>query len=213
MTPKVELKKRDQARYMSLQTKFLLGLAAILVFFSALASTTIYYFQKKSLEDEAYQKSELVMTVMAANRSYVREVLRPKMYSILGQDDFILEAMSSSYISRNVMERFNENLYDFTYRRVAVNARNPDYEADEREIEMIQFFTDNPATDEWQGIVEKDERRYFMRYRPVYAEQSCAHCHGKPEEAPKEVLEMYGNERGFYSTVGKEKSKTSIKPF
>jgi PAS domain S-box-containing protein len=198
MTAKEQQRKQDQARYTRLQTKFLLGLAAILIFFSALASTTIYFFQKKSLEDEAYQKTELVMMAMAANRSYVREILRPKMYEKLSQDDFLLEAMSSSYISRNVMERFNENLYNFIYRRVAINARNPDYEADEREIEMIHYFTENPAIEEWQGIIDKGEQRYFMRYRPVYAKSSCNHCHGKPEEAPKEIIEMYGRERGFY---------------
>jgi PAS domain S-box-containing protein len=191
----------EQTRYTSLQTKFLLGLAAILVLFSALASTTIYFHQKKALEDEAYQKSELVMTAMAANRSYVREVLRPRMYEKLGPDDFLLEAMSSSYISRNVMERFNKNLYDFSYRRVAINARNPDYEADEREIEMINYFTDNPAVEEWQGIIEKDDHRYFMRYRPVYAKPSCRHCHGRPEEAPREIIELYGNTRGFYREI------------
>ncbi len=202
MTAKGTKPGLEQGRYTSLQTKFLLGLAAILVFFSALASTTIYYFQKKSLEDEAYQKTELVMTAMAANRSYVREELRPRMYAELGQDAFILEAMSSSYISRKVMERFNQDLHDFIYRRVAVNARNPDYEADVREIEMIRYFADNPAIEEWQGIIEQDEHRYFMRYRPVYSEQSCSHCHGRPEDAPKEILELYGKERGFYRDVG-----------
>ena len=202
MTAKEQQKSQAQARYTSLQTKFLLGLAAILIFFSALASTTIYYFQKKSLEDDAYQKTELVMTAMAANRGYVREVLRPRMYEELGQDVFLLEAMSSSYISRKVMERFNEDLYDFIYRRVAKNSRNPDYEANEREVEMIEYFAENPAIEEWQGIIEKEDSRYFMRYRPVYSEPSCSHCHGKPENAPKEIIELYGDKRGFYRQVG-----------
>ncbi|MGB3222034.1 MAG: DUF3365 domain-containing protein [Desulforhopalus sp.] len=201
MTANEQQKNQEQVKYTSLQTKFLLGLAAILIFFSALASITIYYFQKKSLEDEAYQKSELVMMAMAANRSYVREVLRPKMYEQLDHDDFMLEAMSSSYVSRNVMERFNENLYDFVYRRVAINARNPDYEADEQEIEMINYFAENPAIEEWQGIIEKENKRYFMRYRPVYSQASCKHCHGKPEDSPKEIIEMYGDTRGFYREV------------
>lgn len=202
MTAKEQQNGQEQARYTSLQTKFLLGLAAILIFFSALASTTIYFFQKKSLEDDAYQKTELVMTAMAANRGYVREVLRPRMYETLGQDVFLLEAMSSSYISRKVMERFNEDLYDFIYRRVAKNSRNPNYEANEREVEMIQYFAENPAIEEWQGIIEKEDHRYFMRYRPVYSEPSCSHCHGEPENAPKEIIELYGDERGFHRKVG-----------
>ncbi len=195
-------RRQEQAKYTRLQTKFLLGLAAILIFFSALASITIYYFQKKSLEEDAYQKSELVMTAMAANRSYVREVLRPKMYSILENDDFMLEAMSSSYISRNVMERFNKDFYDFIYRRVAINARNPDYEANAQEVKMIDYFSENPVVEEWKGFVEKDDLRYFMRYRPVYAEESCTRCHGDPKDAPEQIIDLYGDERGFHRQAG-----------
>lgn len=210
MSPSDLEKKQHGARYTRLQTKFLLGLAAILIFFSALASVTIYYLQKKSLEYEAYQKSELVMTAMEANRHYVREVLRPKMYETLGQDQFILQAMSSSYISRIVMERFNASIDDFTYRRVAVNARNPKYEANAKEVEMVNYFAENPAVDEWQGIVEKNGQRNFVRYKPVYWEASCAHCHGEPEDAPLEIINQYGDERGFYRETGQVYGVVSI---
>lgn len=202
MSPFELQRKKENARYTRLQTKFLIGLATILIFFSAIASITIYYLQKKSLEEDAYQRSELVMTAMAANRSYVRKVLRPKMYELLGHDQFLLEAMSSSYISRNVMEKFNDSIPDFTYRRVAINARNPDYEANDREVEMIRFFDNNPVVEEWKGFVDKDGERFFMRYRPVYTEASCTHCHGVPEKAPKEIVDKYGDNRGFNRQIG-----------
>ncbi len=210
MSPSEYEKKQDGARYTRLQTKFLLGLAAILFFFSAFASITIYFLQKKSLEEDAYQKSELVMTAMAANRSYVRQVLRPKMYEVLGHDQFILEAMSSSYISRNVMEHFNESVDNFTYRRVAINARNPDYEANSREIEMVNYFNENPVVDEWKGIVKENDQRNFVRYKPVYWEDSCTHCHGNPKDAPKEIIDLYGDSRGFYREAGKVYGVMSI---
>ncbi|BHH85965.1 c-type heme family protein [Desulforhopalus sp. 52FAK] len=210
MSTSEDEKREDGARYVRLQTKFLLGLAAILISFSAFASATIYYLQKKALEEEAYQKSELVMTAMAANRSYVRKVLRPKMYEILGHDHFILEAMSSSYISRNVMEQFNDTIDNFTYRRVAINSRNPDYEADPKEVEMIEFFDDNPSVDEWKGIVEEGGGRRFVRYKPVYWEESCNHCHGDPQSAPVEIVERYGDIRGFYREAGRVYGVVSI---
>ena len=210
MSPSEYEKKQEGARYTKLQTKFLFGLAAILIFFSAFASLTIYFLQKKSLEEDAYQKSELVMTAMAANRSYVRKVLRPKMYEVLGHDHFILESMSSSYISRNVMEHFNESVQDLTYRRVAINARNPDYEANSREIEMIKYFNENPVVDEWKGIVKENDQRNFVRYKPVYWEDSCTHCHGNPKDAPKEIIDLYGDSRGFYREAGKVYGVMSI---
>jgi signal transduction histidine kinase len=186
----------------TLQSRFLLGLAAILLLFAAVASVLIYYYQQRALEKEIYEKTELVMTTMDANQSYVREVLRPKMYTLLGDDQFILEAMSTSYISRNVMERFSTALDNFSYRRVAINARNPDYEANQLEQKMIHYFTDNPEMEEWHGIVETDSEKHFVRFQPVYTEESCTHCHGDPALAPKEVVHQYGNERGFHRTPG-----------
>ena len=192
----------NQKRNIKLQTRFLIGLATILLFFSAIASTVIYFYEINALEEEAFQKAELVMTAMEANRSYVRDILRPKMYSILDDDEFYIEAMSSSYISRSIMERFSKKIPDFTYRRVAINARNPHYEALDREREMISYFSENPAIDEWHGIVDHNKNKYFMRFKPVYFEESCSNCHGVPQNAPTQIIERYGDKRGFDHSPG-----------
>lgn len=192
------------------QTKFLLGLAAILIFFMGIASVTVYFNAKSALETEAYEKTELVMTAMAANRKYVREVLRPKMYETFKDETFILEAMSSSFISRAVMEKINHTLKDFSYRRVAVNARNPAYEANAIEADMIQKFRNHPELKEWHGIVELGKRRYYMRFQPEYFENSCTYCHGKPSDAPDKIIELYGNTRGFHRIPGKDFGLISV---
>jgi len=199
--------RKHQAR---IQTKFLSGLAAILFLFSALASTTLYYYAKKTIEIESYAKAELVMTAMEANRRYVRDVLRPKMYEVLADDTFVLEAMSSSFVSRAVMDRANLSQQNFSYRRVAINARNPHYEANPLERQMIQLFRENPQLDEWHGIVEHDAQRYFMRFKPEHFDRSCLHCHGNPQDAPDQILELYGNTRGFFREAGTVHGVTSV---
>lgn len=205
--PEQTPQRKQQAR---VQTKFLSGLAAILVLFSALASITLYYYARKTIEIESYAKAELVMTAMEANRLYVRDVLRPKMYEVLADDTFILEAMSSSFVSRAVMERANPAIENFTYRRVAVNARNPHYEANSLEAEMIEKFRQNPHLEEWHGIVEHDAQRYFMRFKPEYFDDSCLHCHGEPEAAPASIIELYGETRGFHRDAGRVHGVTSV---
>jgi hypothetical protein len=122
----------DSARLgFGLQTKFFLGLACIFLIFSAFAAGLIYMHQKRALEVETFRKTELVDGAVEAIRGYVRTTLRPTMYKRFGGDVFILEAMSTSYISRVVMDRFKDKLPQFTYRRVAINAHNPAYEANE----------------------------------------------------------------------------------
>ena len=189
-------------KYFGLQGKFLLGLAAIMLCFSAFSAGLIYFYEKNTLEDEAFRQTELVMTAVDATRAYVRQILRPKMYDELGSDDFVVEAMSSSFVSRAVMDYFKQELPEFEYRRVAINARNPSYEANEKEIEFVEYFRANPGVKEWRGIVETEKGRYFMRYKPVQFTSTCNRCHGKPHKAPQAIVNRYGSRRGFYRKIG-----------
>ncbi len=198
MKSKTDFKHFNKLRQPGAQAKFLIGLGVILLGFCILSSTLIYTYQKHTLEEEAFRKANLVMTVVRAARSYVKDILRPKMYEIVGHDKFIIEAMSTSYISRSIMERFNSELPAFEYRRVSINARNPDFEANELEVGMIQYFRSHPEERNWQGIIKVNGERYFMRFSPVYFEESCLHCHGDPQQAPQTIIDMYGATGGFH---------------
>ncbi|MBV5329085.1 MAG: DUF3365 domain-containing protein [Chlorobium sp.] len=192
------------------QRKFLQGLAGILFFFCMLWSTTIYFYQKNRLQEEAFRRTELVMAAVNANRAYIQDILRPRMYGLLGQDDFILEAMSTSFASRVIMEKFKEEIPNITYRRVAVNAMNPGFEADKQELEMIQYFNENPDEESWQGIREVGGERYYVRFSPVHYDTSCLRCHGKPEDAPVKILELYGEKNGFHMKTDQINSVVSV---
>jgi len=181
-----------------LQLKFLLGLACIFVCFCIVATTLLYLHEKKVLEEEVYHKTELIMAAVESTRGYIREVLRPKMYEVLGDDKaFVLEAMSTSYISRVVMERFQHKLPSFEYRRVAINARNPDFEANAVEREKIKYFAEHQGENDWHGIVKTGNQHQYMRFRPVRFTASCFRCHGNPADAPRTIISLYGKQQGF----------------
>lgn len=190
-----------RSRHTGFQARFLLVLAVILVIFSGFTASTIYYHELENLEQNAHDKTDLIMKAIEANRDYIQDVLRPAMYRELGVNRFVLEAMSSSYITRMVMERFGTKAEGFVYRRVAVNAKNPEYEANPLELEMIGKFRDNPELAEWQGIIDLESRQFFMRFQPVRFKVSCLSCHGEPADAPAEVTELYGGTRGFNHKV------------
>jgi len=192
------------------QGKFLIGLAFILFLFCLFWSAIIYTHQKKRLQEEALHKAELVMAAVDANRAYVQEILRPRMYEMLGQDSFVIEAMSTSYISRVVMEKFKEDLPDISYRRVAINAKNPEFEANQREMEMIRYFNDHPQAESWQGIRTVDGEQYFVKFSPVRYDESCLHCHGRPEDAPGSIVERYGKTGGFFKKTDQVSSVVSV---
>ncbi|RJR42530.1 MAG: DUF3365 domain-containing protein, partial [Desulfobacteraceae bacterium] len=180
-----------------LQRRFLLGVGVIFLCFSILTSLVMYFYEKDALEETAHAKSRLVMAVMEANRSYIQEVLRPRMYELMGKDSFILEAMSTSFVSRAVMERFKISLPEYSYRRVSQNARNPVSEPTRLETDLIAYFASHPDEQSRRGIVPIDGTPHFVHARPVRFDDSCMHCHGNPDEAPKALVEKYGRDRGF----------------
>ena len=190
-------------RPFTLQRKFLMGVGFIFLFFCFIFAFLIYRHEKILLEEAARAKSRMVMAAVEATRGYVREVLRPKMYEVMGKDGFVLEAMSTSYVGRAVMDRFKETLPEYQYRRVALHARNPVSKPYPFETQMITFFTEHPNQEEWQGMVKIAGRSHFVHARPVYFTESCMHCHGHPDDAPQALLDMYGRERGFGQKPGK----------
>lgn len=193
-----DLADKDQH---NLRLRFQVGLGIILFCFCFFTTTIIYHFQKSLLEEETFRQTDLVMASLESTRSYIREVLRPRMYEELGEDIFIIEAMSTSYITRVIMDRFKDSLPDFKYRRTALGARNPSFEANAQEQEMIDYFRDNPGEQEWHGVERLDSERYFTLYRPVVFKASCMRCHGDPNDAPVAITESYGEVRGFQRKV------------
>ncbi|RPJ15071.1 MAG: DUF3365 domain-containing protein, partial [Deltaproteobacteria bacterium] len=107
-----------------------------------------------------------------------------------------VQAMSSSYISRKIMAGVNAPGEGTLYRRVAIDARNPDYEANLLEQELIGLFRQSNREKFWQGYKVIDGEEYYVMARPVRFTGECMYCHGRAEDAPAELLERYGY-RGF----------------
>lgn len=179
-----------------LQQRFLVGMALILLLFSVMISVIIYFWGKRELEEDAFRRTGLVMAAMDATRGYVHDELRPQMFDLLGEDGFLLEAMSTSFVSRAVAERFRESLPDFIYRRVARGALNPSFEANAFELKMIAYFEANREEQEWKGVVVNGGQPSYMRFKPVLYLESCLRCHGRPEDAPQTIRDRY-SEKGF----------------
>lgn len=194
--------QRAARRSLTIQARFLLGTGAILFFFCVTSALLIFFNEKRSLENSAYAQTELVMAAVDAAREYVRYTLRPKMSETFGQDFFMMESMSTSYVGRAVMDRFQDSIPDFDYRRVSINARNPDSEANAMEKEMIAYFRRNQDADNWQGLLKTEQDAFYRRFKPVYFDQSCMRCHGDPSDAPRDLLDIYGSERGFGHYAG-----------
>lgn len=183
-----------------IQTKFISGMLLASIFLGIAFSTGFYLHMKNVLEEEVRDKAMLIFAHVDSIQHYVRDVLRPTMYERL-PSSFVIEAMSSSFISRTIMAPVNNHRDGTIYRRVAIDARNPAYEANEHERDLIRYFRANSEQEMWQGYKNIDDERYYVKARAVKFDEGCMYCHGKPENAPPELIALYG-ERGFGKQLG-----------
>ncbi len=181
----------------NLQAKFLMGLGAIVLFLGLFFASSLYFHLSSLLDTQVKDKADLVFGQVSSVQQYVRETLRPKMYEELPEGEFIIEAMSSSYISRAIMDKLNLTHSEYYYRRVAKNARNPMFEVNEKEEELLEFFRSHPDEEYYEGYRKLNGAEYFIKARPVVFGASCMMCHGVPSDSPPVLLERYGTERGF----------------
>lgn len=186
----------------NLRTKFFLWSAAVLVIFGLVVSALYYRHLKGAVMAESLQKSELILHEVEAIRAYVKDELRPLMLQLHLREAFVIEAMSTTYVSRRIMERFGRRMPGFVYRRVSVNPHNPRNRADAFEEEMIDWFESDPRRRFWQGIVQRDGAAFFVSMVPDYFDQSCILCHGDPAQAPASLVATYGEDGGFRFKAG-----------
>lgn len=186
----------------SLQFRFSLGVIVIVLSLSGLLSYGLYKELERTLVANVYDKSELILAELEATRQYVRDILRPKIASIVPPEEFILEAMSTSYITRSIMDRFRNWHPDFSYKRAALDPRNPTNTADSLEKEVMKRLAQRRALKDWQGMVSRNGDRYIVRMTPIFMEKRCLRCHGVPRDAPEKLIRIYGDKGGFGKKAG-----------
>ncbi len=187
----------------SLRFKFITGLLLFAVALGICISIIIYFHLNHIMKSEISQRSRMLLAQSSAVQNYVRTVLRPEMFKMLPKDRFVLKAMSSSYISREVMGRLKgDDTSAFHYRRVSIKPRNPESTPNAFERSLISIFNKDKTLEIWEDNTMVGDKEYHLVARPVTFTDSCMQCHGEPKDAPKELKEIYGDKNGFNYTVG-----------
>lgn len=187
----------------SLRFKFISGLVLFAGALGICISIIIYFHLNHIMRSEISQRSRMLLTQSNAIQDYVKTVLRPEMFDTLPPGRFVLKAMSSSYISREIMARLQvDDASAYHYRRVSIKPRNPDSTPDDFERNLIFIFNRDKTLKTWEDDTLVGDQRYHLVARPVTFSQSCMQCHGDPKDAPQELKDIYGDKNGFHYTQG-----------
>ncbi|HKK91233.1 MAG TPA: DUF3365 domain-containing protein [Desulfobacteraceae bacterium] len=188
---------------LNLRLKFITGILLCALALGMCIGIILYFHFNSIMKSQISQRARMLLAQSDAVQDYVKTVLRPEMFDLLPGDRFILKAMSSSYISREVMARLNvEDGSNYLYRRVSKKPRNPASAPSDLESDLISLFSENRNRAIWEENAVVENVEYHMVARPVVFKASCMSCHGNPEDAPVEMLEIYGDKNGFHYTPG-----------
>jgi two-component system NtrC family sensor kinase len=187
----------------NLRRKFITGLVLFALALGFCITVIIYFHFNSIMKSEISQRSRMLLAMSNAVQDYVKTELRPEMFNILPKGRFVLKAMSSSYISREVMVRLNiQDTSQYHYRRVSIKPRNPKSNANDFESGLIRMFDKDRTLKIWEDNTWVENEEYHLVARPVRFTDSCMQCHGDPKDAPAELINIYGGTNGFHYTVG-----------
>jgi len=180
-----------------------------------------YDFFKSLIINDAKRETVSVLKTINAVRNYVENIQKPVIYKLkkekkLYHNFFDPKIMSSSYITRSILERYTKKTLltqktAYKYKLAATNPLNPLNKADKFETKILNKFRENKIS-EFSTIINENQKRYFFTAIPIERnKKSCLTCHSKPNIAPKEMIELYGNESGFGEKVGDLRAMISLK--
>jgi len=186
----------------SVATKLLISIGLPAVLFSFFIFYHIYSLSNKRVTEVVEQQASMALKFNLAIREYVANNIRPLMYELVDEDDFMPETMSTSYVARTIFEDVRSEFPDYIIKFSSDNPRNPANQAGPEELKVIEYLNNNPHLKRWEGIISINNRQYMAKFSARRMQESCLRCHGDPKDAPASLLEKYGSTAGFHRPIG-----------
>jgi len=112
-----------------------------------------YSLSNKRVIEVVEQQASMALKFDLAIREYVANNIRPLMYELVGEDDFVLETMSTSYVARTIFEDVRSEFPDYIIKFSSDNPRNPANQAGPEKLKVIEYLNNNPHLKRWEGII------------------------------------------------------------
>lgn len=183
---------------MSIKSKINLSFLALGVLAALAVSAFNYVEIKKSVISNAFKKAELINSFAMASRTYTVNTMRPLAIKAMGPEQFHPEIMGGFFVARAIAETFSKDQPGYSFKQATINPVNSKNKADANETQIIKKMAAINGVGNMQGIIEKDQQRYFYIAKPVIAKQGCLKCHGDPANAPKGRKTLYPGPGGYH---------------
>ena len=186
---------------MGLRMKFNLVLLLAFAIGLALAAYLSDRILKDNAREEVVQNARIMIESALGARAYTAEHVKP-LLTLQMKRQFLPQTVSA-YAATQSFKALRAKFPEYSYKEAALNPTNPNDRASDWEADIIREFRDNAERKEL--IVERDTPtgRMLNLARPLgIYDEGCLTCHGKVEDAPKTMTDIYGVNNGFGWKMG-----------
>jgi len=202
---------------MNTNKRFFISIGILFLATGAIFVILLNLYMRKNALHIAQQKAQEMLNAKLAIHTYFTQQLKPSLFNSVAQylskDYFDPSWMSSTFAVREIVklnkQTMQSNIY---YKECAINARNPENEADEYEADFLKQLNQSPDLISKSSIREINNQDYLVvMRRGEIIKKSCLRCHDSPENAPTGLIDIYGPKRSFHRKVGNVVSAISIR--
>jgi HAMP domain-containing protein len=156
---------------------------------------------QQNAKAEIMENARIMMEAAIAVRTYTTTQIKPLLetqikYTFLPQ---IVPAYSANAYFSQLQKKFP----DYAYKEATLNPTNPINRATDWEADIVEEF--RKAHDKTEIVGERDTpngRSLYMARPMKVSSAACLSCHDTAENAPRTVVEKYGNANGFGWKLG-----------
>jgi len=184
----------------------LLNVGASLIFIVVAATVIVLvnHTMRQQALAEAEAKAHILLDRNLATHSYFSQILKPNLFEWTApfrtDEYFDPSWMSSTFAIREIDHYFQEfSQTSYYVKDAAINARSPENEADAYERAFLEELRTKPDLGARSTVRSIKGQPYFVVLRPgEVLEESCLRCHSDPADAPRGLVDYYGQERGLH---------------
>jgi protein-histidine pros-kinase len=176
--------------------KFNLALLAIFVVGFAVIGTVSYLVLQSNARAEILDNARMMMESALSSRSYTNTQIKPLLETQL-KYTFLPQSVPA-YAATEQFNDLRKTYPDYSYKEATLNPTNPRDRATDWEADVVNKFRNDPAKVELIGERDAPTGRSLYLARPItIKDAACLACHTTAAQAPKTMVELYGQSNGF----------------
>ena len=154
--------------YIRLSTKLVCISTVILLFAGIMITTIVNVQMRKQALINAENKARIILKDRQSIILYYTKQLRPPLFKLIKTHDVPISYfeptwMSGGYANRAIFKYFKTDEFEhYYYKNAAVNARSPENEANDYELEFLENAQNKKSPVEWSGILTIERKPYFV---------------------------------------------------